>query len=44
MRTLYLFRRDLRIYDNRALFQAYKDSEKFLLFIFLTKITLNTEK
>ncbi|MEM0379487.1 MAG: deoxyribodipyrimidine photo-lyase [Nanopusillaceae archaeon] len=35
MRTLYLFRRDLRIYDNRALLQAYKDSEKiFTIYIF----------
>lgn len=30
MKTLYIFRRDLRTYDNKALFHAYRKSEKIV--------------
>ena len=35
MKSLFIFRRDFRIYDNKALIEAFKDSsEILLLFIF----------
>ena len=40
--TIIWFRRDLRLYDNAALFHALKDSNQvFPVFIFDTKILSN---
>lgn len=49
MRSLYIFSRDLRTYDNRALYEAYKSSDEIIAcFIFenryLKNINLNADR